>query len=107
MGFPRQEHWSKLSFPSPGALPDPGIEHMSLAWQVDSLSLSHQGSLGKEVCANLANWLSSDGWAEMDSKSNMGFFGFSKYAHLNHKCKQLKEILEIYYYTTFSVLKLP
>ena len=26
MGFPRQEHWSGLSFPSPGDLPDPGIE---------------------------------------------------------------------------------
>ena len=26
MGFSRQEHCSGLSFPSPGALPDPGIE---------------------------------------------------------------------------------
>ena len=26
MGFPRQEYWSGLSFPSPGDLPDPGIE---------------------------------------------------------------------------------
>ena len=26
MGFPRQEHWSGLLFPSPGYLPDPGIE---------------------------------------------------------------------------------
>ena len=60
------------------------------------LYLSHQGSLGKEeVCANLANWLNNDSCPEMDSKSNMGFFGFSKYAHLNHRCKQLKEILEI------------
>ena len=25
-GFPRQEYWSGLSFPSPGDLPDPGIE---------------------------------------------------------------------------------
>ena len=24
-GFPRQEHWSGLSFPSPGDLPDPGL----------------------------------------------------------------------------------
>ena len=31
MGFPRQEHWSGLLFPSPGDLPDPGIEPMSLA----------------------------------------------------------------------------
>jgi len=31
MGFPRQEYWSGLSFPPPGDLPDPGIEHMSPA----------------------------------------------------------------------------
>ena len=45
MGFPRQEYWSGLPFPSPGDLPDPGIKPASPAWQVDSLPLSHQGSL--------------------------------------------------------------
>ena len=30
MGFPRQEHWSGLLFPSPGDLSDPGIELTSL-----------------------------------------------------------------------------
>ena len=44
MGFPRQEYWSGLPFPSPGDLPYPGIEPMSPALQVDSLLLSHQGS---------------------------------------------------------------
>ena len=44
MGFPRQEYWSGLSFPSPGDLPDPGIEPGSPALQADSLSLSHQDS---------------------------------------------------------------
>ena len=29
MGFPRQEYWSGLPFPSPGDLPDPGIKLMS------------------------------------------------------------------------------
>ena len=29
MGFSRQEHWSGLPFPSPGDLPDPGIEPRS------------------------------------------------------------------------------
>ena len=28
MGFPRQEYWSGLSFPSPENLPDPWIEPM-------------------------------------------------------------------------------
>ena len=31
MGFLRQEYWSWLPFPSPGDLPDPGIEPMSPA----------------------------------------------------------------------------
>ena len=31
MGFPRQEHWSGLPFPSPGDLPSLGIESMSPA----------------------------------------------------------------------------
>ena len=43
-GFSRQESWSGLPFPSPGDLPDLGIEPMSLALQADSLPLSHWGS---------------------------------------------------------------
>ena len=39
MGFPRQESWSGLPFPSPGDLPDQGIRHLHL--QVDSLPQSH------------------------------------------------------------------
>ena len=31
MGFPRQDYWSGLPFPSPGDLPDPGIEPESSA----------------------------------------------------------------------------
>ena len=30
MKFPRQEYWSGLPFPTPGDLPDPGIELVSL-----------------------------------------------------------------------------
>ena len=37
MEFSKQEYWSVLSFPSPGDLPDPGIEPASPAWQADSL----------------------------------------------------------------------
>ena len=31
MGFPRQEYWSALPFPSPGDLPEPGMEPVSPA----------------------------------------------------------------------------
>ena len=37
MGFSRQEYWSGLPCPSPGDLPDSGIEPWSPALQVDSL----------------------------------------------------------------------
>ena len=35
--FSRQEYWSGLPFPSPGDLPNPGIEHWSPALLADSL----------------------------------------------------------------------
>ena len=37
MGFSRQEYWSGLLFPSPGDLPNPGIEPGSPALQTDAL----------------------------------------------------------------------
>ena len=37
MEFSRQEYWSGLPFPSPGDLPDPGIEPGSPAMQADAL----------------------------------------------------------------------
>ena len=37
MGFSRQEYWNGLPFPSPGDLPDPGIEPRSPALQIDAL----------------------------------------------------------------------
>ena len=45
MGFSRKEYWSGLPFPSPGGLPDPGIEPGSLRLQM-LYCLSHQGSPG-------------------------------------------------------------
>ena len=44
MGFPRQECWSGLLFPSPEDLPNPGFEPGSPALQADSLLA---GPLGK------------------------------------------------------------
>ena len=38
MEFARQEYWSGLPFPSPGDLPDPGIEPGSPAFQADALT---------------------------------------------------------------------
>ena len=43
MGFSRQEYWSGLPFPSPGDLPDPGIEPGSPTFQADALSSEPPG----------------------------------------------------------------
>ena len=51
MGFPRQEYWNGLPFPSPGDLPDPGIKSASFILQVDSLPLSHQGRCKEKLWA--------------------------------------------------------
>ena len=45
MGFSRPEYWSELPFPSPGDLPDPGIDPRSPALQADSLPAEPPGKL--------------------------------------------------------------
>ena len=42
MEFSRKEYWSGLPFPSPGDLPDQGIEPGSLVLQADSLPCEPQ-----------------------------------------------------------------
>ena len=63
MGFPRQEYWSGLPFPSPGDLPDPGIKPTSPALAGGFFPLNHVGSpylylavcLVTQLCPNLCN----------------------------------------------------
>ena len=43
MGFSRQEYWSGLPLPSPGDLPDPGIEPGSPTFQADALTSEPPG----------------------------------------------------------------
>ena len=45
MGFPRQEYWSGLPFPSPGDLPDPEMEPGSPALQADALQFELLGKV--------------------------------------------------------------
>ena len=48
MGFSRQEYWSGLPFPSPGDLPDPGIERRYPTLQAEALTSEPPGKpLGK------------------------------------------------------------
>ena len=41
--FSRQEYWSGLPFPSPGDLPDPGIEPRSPTLQAEALTSAPPG----------------------------------------------------------------
>ena len=43
MEFSRQEYWSGLPFPSPGDLPDPGIEPGSPTLEADALTSEPPG----------------------------------------------------------------
>ena len=45
MDFSKQEYWSGLPFPSPGIFQTQGSNLNLLHWQLDSLPLSHQGSI--------------------------------------------------------------
>ena len=58
MEFSRQEYWSGLPFPSPGDLPDPGIEPRSPAWQADSL-LSEPAGKPMPVPGRAERWRNS------------------------------------------------
>ena len=50
MEFSRQEYWSGLPFPSPGDLPNPGIEPRSPTLQADALLSEPPGKSSTEVC---------------------------------------------------------
>ena len=51
MGFSRQEFWSRLPFPSPGELSDPGIEPTSPALAGRFFTLTPPGKLSKLAAA--------------------------------------------------------
>ena len=60
-GFSRQETWNWLPFPSPGELPDPGIEPRSPALQADSLPSESPGKSvhGRTSLIDSYFWFSS------------------------------------------------
>ena len=50
MGFSRQEYWSGLPFPSPGDLPDSGIEPRSPTLEADALTSEPPGKMLSLEC---------------------------------------------------------
>ena len=57
MGFSRQEYWSGLSFPSPGDLPDPGIEPRSPELEADTLTSEPTGKPKVSIGVSIGVWL--------------------------------------------------
>ena len=49
MGFSRQEYWSGLPFPSPGDLPDPGLELVSSMLQAEDLPSEPPGMFSHTI----------------------------------------------------------
>ena len=49
MGFPRQEYWSGLPFPSPGDLPDPGVKLASPEWAGGFFTTESPGKLSMRI----------------------------------------------------------
>ena len=102
MGFPSQEYWSGLLFPSPGDLPNPGIKPTSPAWAGGFFTLvppgkpQHYTTIDVEA-AEVAGPLSSclavctTGSALGYSESGMSFQGFKQHFSLRqHTFSTLK-----------------
>ena len=77
MGFSRQEDWSGLPFPSPGDLPDPGMEPGSPALQADALPSEPPGTLHLSILEFF----------------NLGILGYQLFLDLKkvtaHECKNI------------------
>ena len=50
MGFSRRKYWSGLPFPSPGDLPDPGIECRPPTLRADTLTSEPPGNIIPYSC---------------------------------------------------------
>ena len=81
MGFSRQECWSGLPFPSPGDLPNPGIEPRSPTLQADALPSEPPG---KPIIS-------------IDKPSNMSLITFETFLVLESYYQHIKEVVGFFY----------
>ena len=89
-GILQQEYWSGLPFPSPGGLPDPGIEPRSPALQADSLPSEPPG---KQLCVLV--WR-----ANPELESFMLFSKFNSSVFLVHGTPKLQGYREVTLHTS-------
>ena len=74
MEFSRPEHWSGQPFPSPGGLPNPGMEPRSPTLRVDSLPAEPQGKPKNTGVGSLALLQ----WIFLTQESNWGLLHWSQ-----------------------------
>ena len=110
-GFPRQEHWSRLPFPSSGELPDPRTELISpalnsylLHWQVNSWPPSHLSSPDLVIIHSVT--ITHD-WAKLETqkifqveKMKSCFYIFL----MTHRKKNDKDVFIYKYYNLLKIL---
>ena len=70
MGFSRQEYWSGLPFPSPGDLPNPGIEPGSPTLQADALPSEPPGKPQRQLLT-FQNLSSTFLWEPFDNSTTV------------------------------------
>ena len=106
MGFPRQEYWSGLPFPSPGDLLHPRIEPKSLALTGGSLPLSHLGSPGDFWVLQKVTALLKMEQLHPQFPFDIGFaWTFTQQTHF-WKCLAVLFLI-IWGYSTFSIVSAP
>ena len=95
MEFSLEAYWSGLPFPSPGDLPDTGIEPGSPALQADSLPSESPGkpryiyiyiSLVVVVVSHLGPFSETGMHLEIVMQSEVSQKGKNKYLELTHIC---------------------
>ena len=113
MGFPRQEYWSRLPFPSPGDLPDPGIEPRSPALQADALTSKpprkpfyHRGLEGKSRKSRYT-WSNRQVWPWITkwSRAKANSFANKCADHTKHRLPTTQEMTLHTHITRWSIPK--
>ena len=89
MGFSRQEYWSGLPFPSPGDLPDPGIEPRSPASWADAVTSEPPGKPNEDFMLISQGTLLNALWWPKTEGNSKKLIHFAVQQKLTQHCKAI------------------
>ena len=97
--FSRQEYWSGLLFPSPGDLPDPGIEPRSPTLQADTLTSELPGKPNFTCIGlyNLKSWLTWQCQWKVDKKNTIHCYESISWGDIGNEVKNEKNLCSVNY----------